>query len=41
VHLESLRHALPDLIAAGFIESIDLVESDAFLTEVTLAAPQA
>jgi len=40
-HLEALRPTLPDLLAAGFIESIDLLETDAFGTEVTLAAPQA
>jgi valyl-tRNA synthetase len=40
-HLEALKPALPDLLASGFIERIELVEADAFGAEVTLAAPQA
>ena len=39
--LEAIRPTLPDLLSAGFVERIDLVEGDTFGAEVTLAAPQA
>jgi valyl-tRNA synthetase len=39
-HLEALRPTLPDVIASGFVEQIELIEAEAFGADVTLAPAQ-